>query len=293
MEKTSKMKMPDDSLLEPLKKDVRIQRFLKEHHKEESFLRDHASYFFMWQETLDTCKNCLGLAQCRQPLVGKVKTLAFNENGDLIQNFVSCKYQKKIDDAHGHMQYFRLMHMDPKDLEINLEDLADGQSMQYLLGYKSIYESLSDTKGIYLYGQPGVGKTYLCLGLANYYAKKKKSVSFVHVPTLISDLKQAMYDTDYRQRQMNALKFSEVVILDDIGAEAVSAWTRDEILLPILDHRMSHHKKTYFTSNYALEELEKQYILRGEANSKVSALRIMERIKALSTVCKLSGESRR
>lgn len=293
MEKIKVESKVDDSLLEPLIKDGRIKHFLKKHQKDLHFLKTHASDFFMWQETLDKCRDCQGLFQCNQPLQGKVKTLDFDESGFLIQNFVSCKYQKAQELAHAHQKQFRLSHLSIQDLEIDLETLADAQSMEYLLSYKVMWESREQEKGVYLHGQPGVGKTYLCIGMANYYAKKMKSVSFVKMPQFISELKQAMYDNDFRQQQMNDLKYSDIVFLDDIGAEALSAWTRDEILLPILEYRMNHKKKTYFTSNYALEELLNQYIIRGEPNSKVSALRIIERIRSLAVICKLSGESRR
>lgn len=293
MEKIKADGKMDDALLKPLIEDGRIMRFLKEQNKDMDFLRQYASDFFMWQETLNRCCHCRGLYQCVQPLRGKVKTLSFDESGFLIQNFVSCKYQKMDETLHAHQKQYRLSHLSYQDLEVDLEKLADGQSMEYLLSYKVMWESRSRQKGVYLHGQPGVGKTYLCIGLANYYAKKQHTISFVKMPQLISELKQSMYDNDFRQKQMNALKFSDIVFLDDIGAEALSAWTRDEILLPILEYRMNHKKKTYFTSNYAPEELLNQYIIRGESNSKVSALRILERIRSLAEICKLSGESRR
>ena len=91
----------------------------------------------------------------------------------------------------------------------------------------------------------GLARRIFVSAWPNYYAQNQKSVSFVKMPQFISELKQAMYDNDFRQKQMNALKFSDIVFLDDIGAEALSAWTRDEILLPILEYRMNHKKKTY------------------------------------------------
>ena len=69
----------------------------------------------------------------------------------------------------------------------------------------------------------------------NIFSKNNKSVSFVQVPVLIQELKQFMTDNEYRQRVMNHLRYSDVLVLDDIGAESITQWTRDEILLPVLD----------------------------------------------------------
>ena len=121
----------------------------------------------------------------------------------------------------------------------------------------------------------------------------RKRVSFIKVPLFIQDIKQSMYDNEYRQDMIGHLRFSEVLVLDDIGSEAITPWTRDEILFPILDYRMNHELKTYFTSNYTLEELEQHYCLRDKENGYVASLRLMERIKALSTPVSLLGKSRR
>ena len=111
-------------------------------------------------------------------------------------------------------------------------------------------------------------------GAANFFAKSKKRVSFIKVPLFIQDIKQSMYDNEYRQDMIGHLRFSEVLVLDDIGSEAITPWTRDEILFPILDYRMNHELKTYFTSNYTLEELEQHYCLRDKENGYVASLPI-------------------
>ena len=84
-----------------------------------------------------------------------------------------------------------------------------------------------------------------------------------------------------------------VLVLDDIGAESITQWTRDEILLPVLDERMNKGMKTYFTSNYSMEELEQQYRLVNKPNNTIASLRILERIRTLSKPVELSGKSRR
>lgn len=87
---------------------------------------------------------------------------------------------------------------------------------------------------------------------------------------------------------------AKVVVFDDIGGESVTAWSRDDVLLPLLDERMNSHRLTYFTSNYTMAELQQRYSsLQAKKSDPVAALRLLERVKALSAEKMLKGRSRR
>lgn len=144
-----------------------------------------------------------------------------------------------------------------------------------------------------MYENPGTGKSYLLKGICNYYAKTKKTVAFVKVPLLMQKFKQSMRDDEYRKRIMVYLCNSENLVLDDIETESITRWTRDEILLPILDERMNKGMKTYFTSNYSMGKLEEQYRLGNKDNDTIGNLRIFERIRTLAKPIELSRKSRR
>ena len=128
---------------------------------------------------------------------------------------------------------------------------------------------------------------------ANHYAKAGQTVCFVNMPQCIQSLKQNMTDSRFRMTMLSRMKFCDVLFLDDIGSESISAWTRDEILFPILEYRMNNRLKTYFTSNYTLEELKKQYAKVREESAEVASMRILERIRSLAVPCGLYGPSRR
>ena len=45
-------------------------------------------------------------------------------------------------------------------------------------------------------------------------------------------------------------------MLDDIRAEEVTPWVRDEVIGPLLHYRMVHELPTFFSSNFDYSELE-------------------------------------
>ena len=281
-------------MLNQLKSEPQVMRFLEMHNLDFAFLDKNASYFQNWIAHLKKCAGCKGLEYCRQPIQGKVCTIDLDEYGYLIEKYVSCKFEQKEEKKMVHEKNYRLCHGTREDLMIDFSQIQlANESQDYVNVYMTVGKSFDEKKGIYMYGQPGSGKSYLMWAVANHYAKEGRKVSYVKVPMLIQDLKQLFTDAEYSQLILSHLRFSEVLILDDIGSESITQWSRDEILFPILDYRMNHGMKTYFASNYTLDELDVQYRLSKQTNAQVSSMRLMERIRALSKPVALLGESRR
>lgn len=214
----------------------------------------------------------------------------------LEESYVPCKYKRNVDREIAHKVNFRRTDLSDAEYCIDLQNIdIASQSQDYVLAYALVGQSVNLEKGIYLYGQPGVGKTYLMIALANHYAKQNKKVSFAKIPQLIQECKDSIanFDQENIAQIIAQLKYCDVLFLDDIGSEGITQWTRDSILFPVLNYRMDNKLKTYFTSNYTMNELEMQYYLKGKDDTKVSANRLMERIRALSNDVCLKGESRR
>lgn len=96
------------------------------------------------------------------------------------------------------------------------------------------------------------------------------------------------------QEKITLFKEAEVLMLDDIGAENLSAWFRDEVLGAILQYRMMENLPVFFTSNYTMDQLETVLATTSKgAVEKVKAGRIMERIKQVSREIVVGGENRR
>ena len=92
---------------------------------------------------------------------------------------------------------------------------------------------------------------------------------------------------------VDQVKKAEILILDDIGAEQMSTWVRDEVLQVILQHRMQESLPTFFTSNFNLEELEGHFSASRNGDETWQAKRLMERVKFLAKEVHLEGVNRR
>ncbi|PPE06144.1 AAA family ATPase [Williamsoniiplasma lucivorax] len=156
-------------------------------------------------------------------------------------------------------------------------------------------------KGFFLTGEPGVGKTTLLKVLANGIASLKSefmTVSFINVAHLMSQVKGSSFNEkriETQKKLFDKLKYADVLFLDDIGSEVPSSWSRDDILLNLLNFRMENKKITFFSSNFSIKEIHKHYFLKNQDMTveQVKQKRFMERIQALSEEFVLPGKSKR
>ncbi|CAH1850380.1 primosomal protein DnaI [Convivina praedatoris] len=148
--------------------------------------------------------------------------------------------------------------------------------------------------GLYLAGDFGVGKTYLMGALANALAANQIGVLMLHFPSFINNLKATFNKPNQSLEDlMVQAKTVPVLILDDIGADTLTAWSRDDILGVILEYRMQNELTTCFTSNFNLESLEQYLAQTRDGQEPVKAARLMQRIKYLARPVTMAGRNRR
>ena len=170
--------------------------------------------------------------------------------------------------------------------------------VQRLTVLKRMIEFVNDypnnLKGLYLYGDFGVGKSFMVAALAHDLSEKRGvSSTLLHYPSFVIDAKNAISDGSVKTL-VDEIKLSEVLILDDIGAEQSTPWVRDEILQVILQYRMQEDLPTFFTSNFNFEDLEKHFAKGKNGNDETwEARRVMERIRYLAEEIRLEGVNRR
>lgn len=176
--------------------------------------------------------------------------------------------------------------------QVDLDDLGRLPVFEKLLAFVEQYPTIR--KGLYLYGDFGVGKSFMVAALAHDLSEKRGvSSTLLHYPSFVIDVKNAIGDGNVKTL-VDELKLSEVLILDDIGAEQSTAWVRDEILQVILQYRMQENLPTFFTSNFDFEDLEKHFAKVKQGPDEIwEARRVMERIRYLAEETRLEGVNRR
>lgn len=176
--------------------------------------------------------------------------------------------------------------------QVDLDDMERLPVFEKLLAFVEQYPAIR--KGLYLYGDFGVGKSFMVAALAHDLSEKRGvSSTLLHYPSFVIDAKNAISDGNVKTL-VDEIKLSEVLILDDIGAEQSTAWVRDEILQVILQYRMQENLPTFFTSNFNFEELELHFAKGKHGNDETwEARRVMERIRYLAEETRLEGVNRR
>ena len=288
-------KKAKEKLVAQLLKDPYIIQFMKDYHVDEHFVQEHSGKLKDYCDVLQKCASCKGLDFCRQPKRGQ--RLILHLDRFLMNELHDCAYHKKEIELKKHKQQFVEADMAESYFTVDLPSLhVEHESTNY----KSVYTKATNLilgkseKGIYFAGKPGAGKTYLAAGIANFYAKQGKRIAFVNVPKLIAELKMMFQDSDAMEQKLKRIQKADVLVLDDIGGESVTAWSRDDILLPLLDARMEKRRLTLFTSNYSMEELKQRLSLTSNKMSEpVAAERLFERMRTLSDEIFIKGDSRR
>lgn len=242
---------------------------------------------------LKNCKNCKSLHACKNKVRGFVFYPSI-KNERLHFDYVACKYEReRILKEESSCDYYEM----PPSLktasmkDIVLDDKKRVSVIKWLKNFYDTYEVEPHQKGLYLHGSFGSGKTYLICAMLNELAKKKVGITIVYYPELLRSLKDS-FETDFASR-IERLKRVDILFLDDIGAESVTPWARDEILGTILQYRMDANLPTFFTSNLTIEELEDHLSSTKNGVEKVKARRIIERVRQLSTDLELVSTNRR
>ena len=143
-------------------------------------------------------------------------------------------------------------------------------------------KSANNIRGIYVYGNYGIGKTLLLHTFLNALQKEGFKCVFAKASTLSKKLKNNFDKNNIVNEEIIEMyKNCDVLVFDDIGVTDVSEWFINQVLFDILDTRYNKKKLTYFTSNFSFYDLAKKL----KTVSKLSIVdigRFIDRIRALT-----------
>ena len=246
---------------------------------------------------INNCSHCTSLLSCKNSVKGFCLTPKVINNS-LNFSYQKCSYQEKNEKVNKYLNniYYYEVPTVLKTASFKNIYKDDAKRLEIIKKIKAFYDNYkkgNSVKGIYLNGNFGSGKSYLIGALFNELAKLDYQSAIIYFPEFLRSLKASFNSSIEYQERFEYIKKVPLLLIDDIGAEKLTDWARDEILGSILQYRMDFNLPTFFTSNLTINELENHLQLTNGATDKVKARRIIERIKYLTDEITLISINRR
>ena len=265
--------------------------FIKEVQKEfpnENVNLNNVSDFYIVLCDRDNCKKCKGLNNCQNSNQGFY--LSKTKDG-FVQ--VRCKYLTELQkSSHPNLlksEYNEaLSDASTKNYDLNTESRK--KILNYITDFAKNYGK-GFKEGLYIYGGFSYGKTYSLMLTAKALSAYGIDHIFAYFPDLVIEIKAAMENGKYDQI-IELLRETDVLLLDDLGAENMTPWLRDEVLGPIINYRMNLKKPMFISSNLDPKDLKRHFMMNSSDEENTKAGRIASRL--ISLVKKISlddGES--
>lgn len=137
-------------------------------------------------------------------------------------------------------------------------------------------------ENLLLYGNTGVGKTFLTNCIAKELLDRSHTVVYLTSLKLFDILESYKFDKDLSQTEKNAtvsyILDSDLLIIDDLGTELNNSFTSSQ-LYRCIDTRLNNNRSTIISTNFSFDDLREQY-----------SERIFSRITSNYILLKITGD---
>ena len=264
--------------------DVEIIKFIRENNFTKTDVENNLEKFYQFYISKDTLLNI----EHRPKLVceNKEVNIVYIETEEYRNKVESLKTSNRV----------KTEFIPSRVLTYTFENLSRNRekgilATEIIKVCKNIL-SKQTTRGVYVYGPTGTGKTYLMGCIYNYFKQNGKEPAILYYPEFIRKIKSKISNNSY-DLYIDLIRDEEILIIDDIGAENITEFIRDEILGPIINHREAEKLPTFFSSNLSIDDLA-ELLSNGKTTvDRTKALRIVERIHSLCSSHFLDGENER
>lgn len=284
-----------DQKLSLLLKHPALRRFVNEHSEitREEYRRS-LSLLDQFVMDAENCQRCKSISACPNLIRGHASTLSkYADYLDL--RLVPCSKHNREQEQKRRKRLIRSHHI-PKDiLAASFQSIvADDDrcmAIDAAIDFCSRFRTKKQpTTGLYLYGPLGAGKSRIAGAMVNDLVRYNVDSYMFYVPEFMREVSESIHDHSLHSK-LEELKNVSVLIFDDIGAEFLTPWKRDEILGAILQYRVSEQLPTVFTSNLDLDELEAHLSNTSRDADDMKAKRVMERIRYYTKAYHVGGKN--
>lgn len=171
--------------------------------------------------------------------------------------------------------YYSDNHVDPVTGRSALANIRNA----HYIAHEFVDTFGKDFRNLFLYGDTGVGKTFLTNCIARELMNKAFSVIYLTAFEFFDTLAKSRFDRDNDAEMMNEHIFDcDLLIIDDLGTELTNAFTVSQLFLCI-NERLLRRKSTIISTNLSLESLVDIY-----------SERTFSRITSNYTMLKITGD---
>lgn len=142
-------------------------------------------------------------------------------------------------------------------------DFNKGSQKMHNLGIKyceRFQEAKKEGLGFLFYGKPGNGKTFLSNCIANRLLSKMNPVICVSINALLERIRKtySKWGQEGEDTILSALSMADLLIIDDLGTEQDTDWSRSKIY-NIIDNRYRNGLPMIISTNKSIEQLKNMY----------------------------------
>lgn len=173
------------------------------------------------------------------------------------------------------LSYYSENYVDPTTGRSSLEMIMNA----YATAIEFVDSFADDFRNLFLYGDTGVGKTFLTNCIAKELIDKSFSVIYLTAYEFFDTMAKGKFEKDSTAEEMCEHIFNcDLLIIDDLGTEFSNSFTVSQLFLCV-NERILRRKSTIISTNLSLETLVEMY-----------SERTFSRITSNYTMLKLTGD---
>ncbi len=178
---------------------------------------------------------------CKQEQIRALSSM-LDLGGQSFESFRMDYYPQQTDPTTG---------MSPRE---NMEDFVFPMCLNYarLFGKNAV-------RNLFLYGAPGLGKTYLSACIARVVSEQGHSVVYDTAGNIFAqfEAQKFSHDPDARDETRRYLN-CDLLIMDDLGCELTTQFTQSA-LYELINTRLISGRHTVISSNLTMDDVSRRY----------------------------------